>query len=170
MLLANMENVKMKNISYLALILTLTMMLPGPAFSGGGNDFNHFKVYKIVIDERYHHIGDGFRTDYIIKENEGRFWASSFKVPKKLLVRKEVAYIKFRCHLLDDTDLIVNGYRISLNESNERPFEQHFVNYVVPLDIDILHPGENTISFEVNELEGGGLDDMEFGELEIWFQ
>ena len=158
----------MKKISCLILALSLVIMLADVALAKKKKEKHKTNVQKVMIEQKYHHLGDNILSFFIIPEYEGTLWESSFKLSKSTLKKANTAFVKFLSHNLDATDLIVNGQHIELDPSYEQ-FDQHFVNYVVPLPLHLFYPGKNTIGFEVIE-EYGNYDDMEFGELEIWFQ
>lgn len=50
------------------------------------------------------------------------------------------------------------------------PTIQNFYFYIAPIPIDLLLQGKNSIAIEANQWDTGNYDDIEFGELDIWFQ
>jgi hypothetical protein len=149
------------------IVISVPLGLAEKAYSKGlGN-----RVFKITIDKRYHHLGDNYIDDFIVPEHEGTYWETSFKLPKFVFKFKDIALVKFLAHQVDLTNLIINGHQIPLQDTHtpDIPIQLLFT-YAIPLPLDLLEAGENTIGFEVTHFGDGNWDDMEFGGLEIWFQ
>jgi len=129
-------------------------------------------TYKIKIEDRYHHLGDDDMNVFLVREDEGTYWETTFWLKKQVLEDSEIAFVKFLAHHVDLADLIVNGdYRRRLHDTHSPGDpEQLLFTYVLRLPLNILNKGENTIGIEVGDFGEESYDDMEFGELEIWFQ
>jgi len=162
----------MKKISCLILALSLVVMYANVALAKKKKKIekNHnTNVQKVMIEQRYHHLGDNTLPGWIVPEPEGNLWEKTFRIEKSTLNKYQISFVKFLCHGLYDTDFIVNGHHIVLDPSDEQS-DQHFVNYAIPLPKHFFYPGNNTIGFKVIKDLNDNYDDMEFGELEIWFQ
>lgn len=163
------EEGKMKKISCLVFAIFLVIMFADIALAKKKNKNKKCKVQNVMIEQKYHHLGDDNIDSWIVPEPEGTLWETTFRIKKSTLNKCQISFVKFLCHDLNDADLIVNGERITLHEvvnfSN-----QYLEIYAVPLPLDFLYHGDNIIGIEVKELNDGNYDDMEFGELEIWFQ
>ena len=122
---------------------------------------------KYLIEADYHHLGDYPNNTWIIPEPEGTYWDKSFTIEESSFKNKSIAFVMFVGHHIDWSDLIVNGEHISIVSVSE---VSAYSNYLIPLPAAFFHSGENTIGFEVFQWDTGNYDDMEFGELEIWFQ
>jgi len=142
-----------------------TIVLANEAYSGDWKN----RAIKKTIENRYHHLGDFYIGDFVIPEPEGTYWEKSFWLRKSVLNYKKIAFIKFIAHHIDFSDLIVNGHRITLNSVEESNIQNFFV-YIIPIPFEILLQGENIIGIETNRWDTGNYDDIEFGQLEIWFQ
>ena len=134
-----------------------------------GKDWRN-KAIKKTIENRYHHLGDDYMDGFIVPDYEGTYWEKNFWLPKRVLKFKEIAFAKFFARHVDITNLIVNGIQIPLDNTYDGESMQLLVTYAIPLPLEILYAGKNTIGFEVKEWAPDKYDDMEFGNLEIWFQ
>jgi len=126
------------------------------------------RALKKTIEKRYHHLGDDYIGGFVVQEPEGTYWETNFWLPKSVFNHKEIAFVKFLAHDIDSSGLIINGHWRTLFKVEEGT-TQLFHHYMIRIPFNILREGENLIGFEVN-CSGGGCDDIEFGELEIWFQ
>jgi hypothetical protein len=173
------EEGKMKKISCLLLVLFFVIMSVDVALAKKKKKkkksvvkkvmVQNVTVQKVTVEQKYHHIGDNNINYFVVPENEGTSWESSFELNKSTLKNAHTVFAKFLAHNLDSTNLIVNGEPIFLEPSFEKSY-QHFVNYMIPLPLNLFHLGENRIGFQSNIDSKSNYDDMEFGELEIWFQ
>jgi len=159
----------MKKISCLVFALSLVIMFADIALAKKKNENNKAKVRKVMIEQKYHHLGDDNDDSWIVPEPEGTLWEKTFKIKKSTLNKYQISFVKFLCRDLGNAELIVNGESIDLDPSYEQS-DQHFVNYVIPLPLDLFYHGDNIIGIEVKMYDEVHYDDMEFGELEIWFQ
>jgi hypothetical protein len=156
---------KVVSISLGLLFFALVFSLHGESVA----DDPKVKVKKIKIEKGYHHLGDSFVSDFLIPDPEGFSWETTVKLDRSILKKYETAFAKFYCHGIDYSFLVVNEYRIRLNkQNNENP--QIFNVCIVPIPVDFLNEKENTIGIEADDGGTKNYDDMEFGELEIWFQ
>jgi hypothetical protein len=127
------------------------------------------KIFKKILDYRYHHLGNDYIGTWVIPEPEGTYWETKFWLRKNDLNSKEIAFVKFLAKDIGFSDLIVNDNRIKIHEA-DAPTTQNYLIYIIPVPVDLLQIGKNLIGIETNQWDTGNFDDMEFGELEIWLQ
>jgi hypothetical protein len=158
----------LKNKFFVIFIIIFTILALAPnSIAGKKNKKSTFT--KIIIDEAYHHLGDSYNPDFIIPDPEGTLWEKSFKLDKSIFKKNSMAFVKFYSHNIDFSFLIINGNRIRINKQNYDN-SQIFYACIIPIPIEFLDSEDNIIGIESNAGDTGDFDDMEFGEVEIWFQ
>ena len=131
-------------------------------------DVQYDNYYSIILDYRYHHLGDVISENFLIPKPEGTYWETHF-LKDNLLNSVEIAFVKFLAKHIDFADLIVNDNRIRILEAAS-PTAHNYLIYIVPIPINFLKNGRNVIGIKVNQWDTGNFDDIEFGEFEIVFQ
>ena len=81
---------------------------------------NISKIQTIVIEKKYHHLGDDQMDNWIVPEPEGTLWETTFRIKKSTLDKCKISFVKFLCHGLDNAAIIVNGNYITLDPSDEK--------------------------------------------------
>jgi hypothetical protein len=137
------------------------MLIPSLLFAG-------------MVEKNFHHIGDSTLYNFLIPEPEGLAWQDTFRVKKKDF-KKDFAFLSFVSHN-EGVDISVNGNVLAVFYSEldadmtlENGVSSKLFTYIISVPFEFLTTGKNTVEFAARYVQPG-YDDIEFGEVRIWFQ
>ena len=148
-----------------SILLALLFLFTATAFADVHNDNDS----RVMLDYRYHHLGDAIIDNFLIPKPEGTYWETNFWMRESLINSVEISFAKFVGREINLSDLIVNDNRIRIHEAFT-PTDHNFFIYIIPIPINFLQNGRNVIGVESKRFDDGTFDDIVFGEVEIGFQ
>ena len=149
----------------LTLYMLILALMASPVALGASN------MKTINVEAGYHHIGDA--NDPIFKNPAPEGTAYEKKITLQSFVDlATVGFLEFKIMELDHSDIVINGKTISipLLLQDGTVLSNPYQTCLMSIPAGFFKSGVNSIIFQSRTQSDGEFDDIEFGEVKLYFQ
>lgn len=149
----------------LTLSMSILALLASPVALAASN------MKTINVEAGYHHIGDGNDPMFKNPAPEGTSYEKKITL-QSFVELATVGFIEFIILELYHSDILINGRTISipLPLPPEKILSDPYQTSLISIPAGFFKSGVNSITFQSRTDNGGGFDDIEFGEVKLYFQ